>query len=319
MSGEYVILALIAASLSGTATSMQTKALAKLPRLTFSQFIGEIFKVLKQLLSNRIWVLGLLTGMVAWLIYVQAIAIGDLVVVRPLINANTLVVILIGVTKLKEHIHRSEWLGIIATIIGIFFLSYSPQRTGTYSYDLSVLFLVIGVLLTTAIGIQLLGRITNKKALISALTAGFLYGLAEIFTKWMTIESGGESPSFLNPLLLVISPIFWGLATLTAISFMLKQVTLSQGRSAVAIPLITSLSICIPMVAAIFVFGEIILLPIDGQIIFPISYLRVIGTIMILAGTVVLNIYHRGMTRAAIKLKDNGDAEIVEKPNKHAS
>ncbi|MFX0068397.1 MAG: EamA family transporter [Promethearchaeota archaeon] len=317
MSGEYVILALVAASLSGTATSMQKKALAKLPQLTFNQFIREIFKVLKQLLSNRIWVLGLLTGMAAWLIYVQAIAIGDLLVVRPLINANTLVVILIGVTKLKEQIHRTEWSGIVAMIIGIFCLSYNPQTTGTYFYDLSILLLVIGLLLTTAIGIQLLGRISNKKALISALTAGLLYSLAEIFTKWMTIESGSESPSFLNPLLLVISPIFWGLATLTAISFMLKQVTLSQGRSAVAIPLITSLSISIPMVAAVFIFGEMILLPVNGQIIFPISYLRVIGTATILAGTIILNIYYRGMASATIELVDNGDAARIDKANEH--
>lgn len=295
MSGEYVILALIAASLSGTATSMQKKALAKLPQLTFGQFVRELFKVLKQLLSNRVWVLGLLTGMLAWLIYVQAVAIGDLVVVRPLMNANTLVVILIGVTKLKERIHGPEWLGVTAMIVGVFLLSYSPQRTGTYLYDFSVLLLAISVLLTVAIAIQLLGRISSKKALISAITAGLLYSLAEIFTKWMTIESGGESVSFLNPLLLVISPIFWGLATLTAVSFILKQVTLSQGRSAVAIPLITSLSICIPMVAAIFIFGEMILLPVNGQIVFPLSYLRVIGTAMIVAGTVILNIYYKGI------------------------
>lgn len=295
MSGEYVILALIAASLSGTATSMQKKALARLPQLTFGQFIRELFKVLKQLLSNRVWVLGLLTGMLAWLIYVQAVAIGDLVVVRPLMNANTLVVILIGVTKLKERIHGPERLGIIAMVVGVFLLSYSPQRTGTYLYDFSVLLLVVSVLLTVAIAIQLLGRISSKKALISAITAGLLYSLAEIFTKWMTIESGGESVSFLNPLLLVISPIFWGLATLTAMSFILKQVTLSQGRSAVAIPLITSLSICIPMVAAIFIFGEMILLPVNGQIVFPLSYLRVIGTAMIVAGTVILNIYYKGI------------------------
>lgn len=295
MSGEYVILALIAASLSGTATSMQKKALARLPQLTFGQFIRELFKVLKQLLSNRVWVLGLLTGMLAWLIYVQAVAIGDLVVVRPLMNANTLVVILIGVTKLKERIHGPERLGIIAMVVGVFLLSYSPQRTGTYLYDFSVLLLIVSVLLTVAIAIQLLGRISSKKALISAITAGLLYSLAEIFTKWMTIESGGESVSFLNPLLLVISPIFWGLATLTAMSFILKQVTLSQGRSAVAIPLITSLSICIPMVAAIFIFGEMILLPVNGQIVFPLSYLRVIGTAMIVAGTVILNIYYKGI------------------------
>jgi len=100
---------------------------------------------------------------------------------------------------------------------------------------------------------------------------------------------------------------------------MLKQVTLSQGRSAVAIPLITSLSVFIPMVAAIFVFGEMMLLPINGQMIFPISYLRVIGTVMILAGTVILNIYYRGMTRATTKLEDNGDAGRMEKPNKHVS
>ncbi|MFX1486139.1 MAG: EamA family transporter [Promethearchaeota archaeon] len=298
MSGEYVILALIAASLSGTATSMQKKALARVSPLTFGQFIREIFKVLKQLLSNKVWVLGLLTGMLAWLIYVQAVAIGDLVVVRPLMNANTMVVIFIGVTKLKERIHRPEWLGIIAMITGVFLLSYSPQRTGTYVYDFSMLVVVMGALLTVAIGIQLLGRVSNKKALISALTAGLLYSLAEIFTKWMTIESGSESLSLLNPLLLVVNPIFWGLATLTATSFILKQVTLSQGRSAVAIPLITSLSICIPMVAAVFIFGEMILLPINGQIVFPVSYLRVIGTTMIIAGAVILNIYYKGISRS---------------------
>lgn len=49
------------------------------------------------------------------------------------------------------------------------------------------------------------------------------------------------------------------------------------------------------MVAAIFIFGEMILLPVNGQIVFPLSYLRVIGTAMIVAGTVILNIYYKGI------------------------
>lgn len=117
-------------------------------------------------------------------------------------------------------------------------------------------------------------RHRHRLAVLTAIAAGALFGLGGFFTK---IAVGGAPLAILFSSPLVLNPVAW-LAALAGIAgFVLLQTALRHGRLSVVTPIITGVSIVVPVLLALAVLGE------------RISPLNGIGILLILAGSIGLS------------------------------
>ena len=291
------ILTLVSGILSGIGHSIQRHGLDKLPELTPRAFYKRNIRLLLAIFTTPIWLLGAILSVSGALMRWQAFSMGDVSFLKPLTNINILIVIIVGVLFLGEIIRRFEWLGISSLLIGVFVLSLFAQERFLDTYNL--LWYIICTLVCFAlvtlfvfIGSQL-QRTVREKELMFAISSGILYGIATIYLKAMTIEVIQVLGYFsvldvLSILVLLSRPSFWLYLISSIIAYFLLQCAYSHRRVSVAFPVNNSLSTLVPIIIAALVFGDSLLILIGGMIIFPISYLPIIGIIIILCGIILL-------------------------------
>ncbi|MEM2108891.1 MAG: EamA family transporter [Candidatus Odinarchaeota archaeon] len=286
---EYIYLAVLSAILFGLGNVLQKKGLTQLTVLTVKGFFKNFISVVVNLLKNLYWLAGMITGVIAWFIYVEALSLGDLIVVKPIINLNLVVIIVLSLVFLKEKLRKHETFFISLIILGVILLSYDSRVTGVTVINEAFLIGLV-VLLSLAIVVLNLFKFTGTRGEYAiSLSAGLAYGIAEVFTKWLSIQGFSSTPFPDKILYFFMSPIFWSLALFTVFGFILKQTALSQGRACISIPLINALSIIIPVIISIIIFGEEIILLFSGVFLLPYSLFRIIGVIIIVVAVTVMN------------------------------
>ncbi|WEU40056.1 MAG: EamA family transporter [Candidatus Odinarchaeum yellowstonii] len=288
---EYISLAVLSAFLFGLGNLLQKKGLNQLPALKLRDFLKNFFHVIVNLLKNFYWLSGMIIGVIAWFVYVEALSIGDLIVVKPIINLNLVVIVILSVLFLKEKLKKSETPLLFLIILGVLLLGYDSRTTGSTTFNNEFLIGVI-ILLTSLILILNLVDFKGRREYTISVSAGLAYGIAEIFTKWLSAQSFTLTPFPEKIIYFFTSPIFWSLALFTVFGFILKQTALSQSRACVSIPLINALSIIIPVVVSIIIFGEELIILFSGEFILPFSLFRIAG-ITIIVITVTLMYYNR--------------------------
>ncbi len=288
---------LVSGILSGIGHAIQRYGLNSLPELTPRAFYQRHFRLLFVLFSSPLWLLGGILAVSGAILRWQAFSEGDVSLLKPLTNINIVVVVVVGVVFLGERIRRIEWIGIAGLLVGVFILSFAGQERFIDSYNilaylLSMIMCFSMVTIFALIGSQL-QRSTREKELLFALSAGLLYGIATIFLKAMTIEVIQLLGYFnvLDPLSLVIlitRGSFWLYVLSSIIAYFLLQCAYSHRRASVAFPINNSFSTLVPIIIAVFVFGDSLLILSNGGLIFPISYLPLIGISAVIISIILL-------------------------------
>jgi uncharacterized membrane protein len=129
----YVALALTAALLFACGNALQNHGVAtRLPALPL-RTVARPVRLLRALARNPPWLLGLALTFVAVGLETQALAIGDVSVVKPLSRVQSVFVIAIGVGLLRESLARTEWLGVAAVLAGVSLLALAPADEVPYT------------------------------------------------------------------------------------------------------------------------------------------------------------------------------------------
>lgn len=290
-------LTIISGILSGIGHSIQRHSLDSLPELTPRTFYQRHIRLLFAIFTTPIWLLGGVLAVAGALLRWQAFSGADVSLLKPLTNINILVVVIIGVILLGEKINLTEWAGIAALLLGVLVISLVAEEHVVIAYNLPW-FIISSIICLLLVGFFILigsqlGRSTREKELFFALGAGTLYGIATVFLKAMTIEVIQILGYFnvLNPLVLLVlisRGSFWLYVLSSVVAYFLLQCAYSHRRASVAFPVNNSLSTLVPIIIALLVFGESLLFPIGGILIFPFSYLRIIGIIAIVLGVLLL-------------------------------
>ncbi|MFX1562993.1 MAG: DMT family transporter [Promethearchaeota archaeon] len=291
------LLTLISGVFSGIGHSLQRKSLDGLPELTPRAFYKKHIRLLFAIFTTPLWLLGGILAVCGALLRWQAFAGADVSLLKPLTNINILVVVIICVWLWGEQIGRLEWIGIGSLLAGVVMLSFAAEERVIVSYDIfwyvtSTIISLVFVGLLVALGSSQ-RRSAHDKELFFALGAGILYGVATIFLKAMTIEVIQVLGFFqilnLHCIFVLITRMsFWLYVVSSIVAYFLLQCAYSRRRASVALPVNNSLSTLVPIVIAVLVFGDILFLPLDGFLVFPFSYLRLIGIITVLAGIILL-------------------------------
>ncbi len=314
------ILTLLSGILSGIGHSIQRYGLDKLPELSPRAFYQRHIRLLISLFTTPIWLLGAVLAVSGALMRWQAFSLGDISYLKPLTNINILIVIVVGILFLGELIRRFEWFGIAALLIGVFTLSVLAQERYIESYNVFWYIISTIVCLTLVVIFALIGsqpnRTTREKELVFALSSGLLYGIATIYLKAMTIEVIQILGFFsvLNPLsllILITRPSFWLYLISSVVAYFLLQCAYSHRRVSVAFPVNNSLSTLVPIIIAVLVFDDSLLILINGLIIFPFSYLPIIGIIAIMIGIFFLRRFQgqASLTTLNANPLENGQSE----------
>lgn len=291
------LLTLISGVFSGIGHSLQRRSLDGLPELTPRAFYQKHIRLLFAIFTTPLWLLGGFLAVCGALLRWQAFSGADVSLLKPLTNINILVVVVICVWFWGEQVGRFEWIGIGSLLAGVVMLSYAAEERVVVSYDVSwyvvstiVSLVFVGLLVTLGSGKR---RSAQDKELFLALGAGILYGVATIFLKAMTIEvlqvlGFFQILNLLCILVLITRTSFWLYVISSVVAYFLLQCAYSRRRASVALPVNNSLSTFVPIVIAVLVFGDVLFLPLDGFLVFPISFLRLIGIAAILAGIILL-------------------------------
>ncbi len=304
---EYILFAVLSAFLFGVGNLLQKKGLTQLPALNFRDFLKKFIHVIINLLKNFYWLTGMIVGVIAWFLYVEALSVGDLIVVKPIINMNLVVLVFLSVVFLKEKLKKSETVLLSFIIIGVLLLSYDSRVTGAVMVNSEFLIGLI-ILLTLLTVILNLVNFNNRREYTISVSAGLAYGIAEVSTKWLSIQSFMLTPFPERILYFFTSPIFWCLALFTVFGFMLKQTALSQSRACVSIPLINALSIIIPVIVSIIIFGEEIILLFSGEFILPFSLFRLAGIIIIIIAVTLMHYSRTASCNAQVNTTELGSS-----------
>lgn len=259
------------------------------PKLSGSRILKEWRQILLSIFKNWIWVLGAIFSFIGWVLHFQALTIGDITIVQPLMNTQVVIIVLIGVAILKEKLLPSEWLGIFILLVGAVILSITgKEKTVASMKILSLAILtVIMVIFIIVLGAGINRYKEGKPYEIGlSVIAGILFGINAIYMKAaganFTIKTGNEfSVSSLQHWAIMLSAIYFYFVPLAGLSgFFISQWTFTHGRASIAVPIFTTISMVIPVIAGIFVFSE------------KIALYRIFGIIIITIGALLL--YRKG-------------------------
>ncbi len=261
---------------------------------TQQEVIPLILNRIRALLLNPIWVLGGILSILGWFLYFNALTLGDYLFVRPLVNSSLILGVIGGVLLLHENVTKVE-LGALGGIgLGAIILGFQEPGVRTITVNPFLLSLTLILLVISIIAIQL-GFWFKTRQLLSeiplAIIAGVVYGLGEIFTNLLAIQSldtPNATSTIFGQLFFFFSSITFVMIVLTEIGgFTLKQLSFVVGRACVVIPISSSLSIVLPICAAIIVFGEPLIL-LTGLTIEWLALLRPLGIFIIIISVILL-------------------------------
>jgi len=280
----YVALTLLAAVLFAAGNALQKQAVAsRLPPLPAAAWLERGRQVFAALFRSPIWMLGLALTIAAFAVEIQALAMGDVTVVKPLSRIQILFVLAIGVGALGERLARAEWLGVGMIVAGSVLLGSEPGGSRVWVPRTAVIAAVaVGVGAIVAAGLWFTDRGPGRRREHApALAAGAFFGLGDILMKAATdaarARTGGFNLATGDTLTsLAVAPELVLSLVATAFAFAVQQMAFSRGRVSLVVPLIGVAGTDVVVVLGATLLQE------------QISALRAASIAMMLAGTLLI-------------------------------
>jgi drug/metabolite transporter (DMT)-like permease len=243
----WVVLTLFAALLFAVGNALQTQGARRhLPPLSAGAFLTGLPRVFGLLLRSPSWLLGLLVTLIAVAVEIQALALGDVSVVKPLSRVQSLFVLGIGVALLGERLARVEWLGVAVMFAAAAWLAGEPPDAATFAPAAATsasIAIGIAALVTASLVVTDRGARWRRREHMPALAAGALFGLGDVLMKAATESVRGRTGAFdmasTGTLASLAGAAELPLSLLgTTLAFGLQQLAFSRGRVSLVVPLI---------------------------------------------------------------------------------
>lgn len=244
-------------------------------------------KFLLYIVTNRLWILGVLLSFSTNLAIVEIQSFIDISVVYPILNFSYIFVLLLGYFFLDESLARRQWIGILTVTIGtLLIILIEKPVTGAHTQVVRLLgFSVVSILIICAIVFTVYRKKIKNYEIYYALCTGLSLGNVETYIKAntnMVLSEHGQFSIFsLDSLYYFVS--LWPFAMMMLFSILgwvCMQITYSHGNVSVSVPLFAVLQSCVTLSCGYFVFGEYFGL----QKIFGITTI-VLGVVMLVLST----------------------------------
>ena len=254
--------------------------------MTIKGFFRNPFRGIYQLLKVPIFILGGVFSVGGFLIYQYALSTYDVSIVKPLTNLSIIIIFILGYQLLKERLTKRELLGIAAMISGLILLSmFITEKSTLLDLAKMIIFSIILIIIClTLISITLIKRNKKIDEYFLTIVSGLLFSLGIIYNNAMYLyEEFSLTLEFF-----LYNPFFYLLIISYFFAFFIGMVAYSVGRMTIIAPMGNLLSMGVPVLGAVFIFYEDLIILIDGAIIFPFSFFKIIGIILIIIGTLIM-------------------------------
>lgn len=265
--------------MSGGSTILLKLGILRVGGLAIHNFWSDLIPAASKLLTDRVWMTGAFLSVGGFLVYLVALQFFDLSIVKPLVNTNLLVSVVIAFIILNERLRFSEWLGVLVLVCGVLLIATSPTGSSstnvTFTDLLSVvplsLVLILALVTFTAKPVQ------NHAEVYFSIFSGLFYGLGTIYTKGM-VEALPNIGLFVLSLTLFLAN--YGVAIVAG------QLAFERGRLSIINPLVNGLSVSTAVVGAVLIFGEPLLVTSGLHPLLSLG--KLVGLICILVSLVLL-------------------------------
>jgi uncharacterized membrane protein len=126
----YVVFALLGAASYGIGAALMKLGVSTgFPKIAWKDFLRQWRAVVKTVVTNRVWAIGLLLSVASAFFVAQAMSGGDLSVVQILANTASLWSLCVGVAFFSERLAAGEWCGLAIILAGAVLVSLTPEST----------------------------------------------------------------------------------------------------------------------------------------------------------------------------------------------
>ena len=238
--------------------------------------IRHPFRTARSLWSQRWFALGMLVGLVAWLLHVAAISLAPLSVVQAVLSGGLVLLAVMADRLFGFSVGPRQWLGLGMTCVGLILLGITLPASHGASSSFSVTAMIafeaglfgLGALFIMG---KRLGGPAEHHGIMLAAAAGILFGVCNIGVKALTgvIGDGGVIG-------VILSPWTWVALTGSAAAFYASARSLQDG-DAIPVIAITGTAANIATIAGgIIVFGDPLPGTTLGIVVQAIAFLLVI-------------------------------------------
>lgn len=254
MGASNTLLAIVAAVLAGSCLALtgllQQRAASSRPQ-------GEALspRLLLHLARNRVWLLGLGVGFLAYAFQAVALAFGALALVQPIFLSELIFAVPISVRLHDMSLHAREWGGVAAVIAGLALgiAAAAPQK-GKALPPFADWMVALGLVVVVAGAAVLVGRLVKgpvraslyaaagacvlafQSALFNVVVALFRRDVVSIFTHWQG----------------------YALIPVTVVGVLLVQSAYQAGPLAASMPVMDAVLPCVAIALGVGLFGETI-------------------------------------------------------------
>ncbi len=189
-----------------------------------------------ELVRRPLWVMGVVTDILAYLLQFLALRRGSLLVVQSILVAGLLFAIPLGAAMSRRRLSRQDWLGTVAVVSGlvVFLATAEPTRGRPHPSALgwTVLLALIGA---TVAGLVVLAPSEPGKprAIFLGSACGILFGMNAALTKACAnlLDHGVVR--------LLLSWQLWVLVAAASYGFLLSQSAFQAGPLEASLPVLT--------------------------------------------------------------------------------
>jgi drug/metabolite transporter (DMT)-like permease len=284
-----LFIGILAGAMFSIGTVLQKKAAAVLPKIESQTGKQNI----KNFLSNKTWLVGVILTTVQWYIALLAIPLLPLSLFSSLLGVNLAILVVLSYFYLKEPVKRMELMGIAAIIAGVVVLGLTAQkRAGKITFtEMIATFtkpraVVYTLLLIVGVVVAIVYSRTKGYArgdIGFGLAAGFLLAIGQIYSKaFMSGFNEGQS-------LFIAATTFmwWIFILLLAIGNMGNMVTMQFGFQKGKAVVVATLAQVTGLVGG--VLGGVIIFNEWGGLVPEIVGLKIGAVTAILAGVMILS------------------------------
>jgi drug/metabolite transporter (DMT)-like permease len=284
-----IIIGIVAGAMFSIGTALQKKAAAGLPKIESQAGKQNI----KNFLSNRTWLLGIILVTAQWYIALLAMPLLPLSVFSSLMGVNLAILVAFSYFYLKEPVKRRELMGIASIIVGVVILGLTAHKragkitlTEMIAYFTKPRAVLYTILLMVGVGAPIVYSRTKKHVhgdVAFGLAAGFLLAIGQIYSKaFMSGFNEGQSLS-----VTATTFIWWIFILLLAIGNLGNMVTIQfgfqKGKAVVVATLAQVTGLVGGMLGGVIIFNE------WGGLVPAILGLKIGAVAAIFAGMIILS------------------------------
>lgn len=259
-----------------------------LPKLTLSRFLRQPIFIIRTLITNWVWLLGICCNLFGGAFFVLALGAGQLSVVQPLVSTNVMISLLIGVTLFGERMNRSEWISLGLFLVGGAVLAGSAGDAAAIDgpYDRMLLWIAIAVsagVATAPLLMMLKAGSRLRPEIGLAIAAGIYFGLGSVSIKAISLDLSEAfgTIDLLSPALwwaVLIAPHAWLIAVWNVLGFVCFQGAFSHGRVSIVAAVTNVMVMVAPVLIGTLLFHE------------AMTALRIMGIAAVALGTILLSL-----------------------------